>query len=218
MQVHGGPGALGGGDDDHLEVARSVADDIQAGDFGLSPIAGREAAFASRAATEVEGEARRLFPTEREEEGPAFERRAVGQTDALEARPLAFEGEDPAPVHGDAQLGELALLCGAQGGRPVGAQDDILRPAGQLAGQSEASAPPAVDRDRLIAVLPAVAVGTVMDARPVTLREARDLRQAVGDSRREDDPSAGEPAATLELAAGAFAPQATTRSSRISTP
>ena len=61
-------------------------------------------------------------------------------------------------------------------GRTVGAQHEVAAPGGQLERQSETARARAVDGDRLVAHLPAVAVRTVKHAAAVELAEARRSR------------------------------------------
>jgi len=78
------------------------------------------------------------------------------------------------------EVGQAILVLESAGS--VRAQDEIATPGGQLERESHATLIFAVDRNRLIAKLPSVAIGTVKHAAPIQLLDAVDLRKVVAHS------------------------------------
>ena len=95
----------------------------------------------------------------------------------------------------DAILAQRRCRC-ARGARDPSASishgpsvqsDEIAAPRGQLQREPEAALAAAIDRDRLIADFPAVAVRTVEHAAAVQLAKAVDLRHVVDDAGGEQE-------------------------------
>jgi hypothetical protein len=71
--------------------------------------------------------------------------------------------------------------------RAVGAQHEIATPGRELERHAEAAVAAAVDRQRLIAHFPSVAVRTMEDAAAVQLAEAGNAGQVVDDAGGEEE-------------------------------
>ena len=89
--------------------------------------------------------------------------------------------------HGDAMARQPLETLRVDLRRAVGAQHEIAAPGGELERQADAAVAAAVDRQRLIAHLPSVAVRTVEDAAAVQLAEAGNVGQVVDDAGGEEE-------------------------------
>jgi len=93
-----------------------------------------------------------------------------------------LHANDPRHVHIDSLIIELLPIAGTNGPHAIGAEDDARRPRFQRQREPRAGSPASDDRDHLIAVLPSVAVRTVVNRDAVAFLEPRNLRQVIADT------------------------------------
>src|SRR3989337_379936 len=99
---------------------------------------------------------------------------------------MPFERRDPVLADGDAVALELRQLFGLEPRGPIRTEAQTPAPHRQLERQAERAAPLPVDRDGLIAELPAVAVRAVEDALAIQFADAVNLRKVVHHARRDE--------------------------------
>src|SRR5262249_34986279 len=117
---------------------------------------------------------------------PARQRIAGGEDDALE-RVAPFETHEAIFADADAVAAYPRDTLGVDLRRTIGAQHEIAAPPRQLERKSKAAGAAAVDRERLVAHFPAVAVRAVEDTEPVELPEAGKVGDVVDDAGRDQE-------------------------------
>jgi len=153
-------------------------------------------AIAPKLNTEIVG---RIL-AEGEEDLVGVELHSVGEHEAVNSIALAADARDRLREHGNVQRVELpAVLRLVEIRRPaVGANDDVVRPGGEIERHSH-SAPAVPDDDDLFAPrLVAVAVGTDVRVGSVDMVESRNIRPHVADTDRQQQSSYDPPTAALE--------------------
>src|SRR5436190_21899342 len=171
VDVEGRLGSFRSGDDHPLDRAGGVTGDVEPGQVGGLIWSGAHRAFVVHLAAETEGELRLLRLSGGEEERGPVERRSVGEDDALQPS-VSLEAHDTLLAHPDSVAIEARKRVRLDPGRAVGAEHEVAAPPGELQRQSRAAGAAAVDRQRLVAHFPAVAVGAVEHARAVELAKA----------------------------------------------
>src|SRR6185295_11607297 len=102
-----------------------------------------------------------------------FDGAAVLKHDALEFAVPSFQPGDSALAHLDAVPGQSPAHRWTEPTLPIGAQHDVGGPDRKPEGQSRARLSPAIDSDRPVTPLPGVAVGAVVHAQAIELRQSR---------------------------------------------
>src|SRR2546426_4372830 len=178
--------ALGGRDDDELHVSRRVADDEEAWNVGLAEIVGPYRAAAIHFATKTGGNVALLALVAREKYGVTADRRAVGKGDRAHHRPVVFHARDCGCVNRDPLFLEPAAVVAADALRAVGAERHARRPGFQREREAGARRAGSNDRNRPVAMLPAVAVRAVMNGDAVAVIEAGNVRDVVAYASRDE--------------------------------
>src|SRR5579883_736378 len=119
--------------------------------------------------------------------------------DAFEEAVGPFEMVDRLLAEGDLMTGQPIAVVRVEPGGAVGAEHEVLAPAGQFEGQLEAGMASAMDGDRSVAPLPAVAVRAVVDAPAVERLNPGDSGDLVDDPGGHQQDAGREPGAVLEL-------------------
>jgi hypothetical protein len=93
-----------------------------------------------------------------------------------------IHANNPRHVQFDSLIVELPSIAGTNGPQAIGAEDDGWRPRFQRQREARTRSPASDDRDDLIAMLPSVAVRTMVNRYAVALLEARNLRQVIANA------------------------------------
>src|SRR6185503_1737055 len=180
-------GALGGGDNRELHVARRVADDVEAGDVGLAERVGLHRAAAIHDASQARGDVALLALVARKENRVAVDRRPVRKDDRTHVRTVVLDTGDRGDVNRDTFVFEAPAVVAADVRRAVRAEHHARRPGLQRQREPGRPCPASDHRDRLVAVLPSIAIGAVVNGDAVALVESRNvgnvIANAAGDER-----------------------------------
>ncbi len=154
--------------------------------------------FSFNLTPELEEEIRSLRLAGREEHRAARQPAAAFEDDLRQLTVTPFEAGHAVFADRNAVARQTCAPVVVDLAGPVGAQDEIPAPAGQLERETEAAFPVAVDGNRPIADLPAVAIRAVKHAAPVEIEKALDRGQVVDDAGRQEELARPDPLPALE--------------------
>src|SRR5258705_2901754 len=189
---------FGGSDNGELHVARRVAHDVQAGDVGLAEMVCLDRAKAIHVASEARGDVALLALAGGEEDGLAVDRPAVGERDRPHQGAVVVDARDGSRTNGDSFLLETAAIAAPDARRAVRAEHDTRGPGSQRQRQARARRPAPDHRDRLVAMLPAIAVRAVVHADAVALVESRNVGEVIADAAGDERHARAHLLAALE--------------------
>ena len=123
-----------------------------------------------------------LLPLPRGEEHRVARERLARRKDDTFQPGVPFQADDAIVTDANAVAIESRAIVRAELGRAVGAEHQVAAPGGQLERETEPTVAAAVDRQRLVAQLPSVAVRTMEHAAAVQLAEPGTLGEVVDHS------------------------------------